>query len=103
MYYLLLFLILAYIIKYSITSYNRKKKSDIFFNKYFSEDRLYTLEEVSNAFKLDREHFLTLINTLEKHNYFIFFNKRGVSLVKDFYSQYELKYLVKILSKKNKL
>ncbi len=80
------------------------KKANAFLNKYFKdEDKLYSLKEVSDAFILEEDHFLKLLSTLEKYNYFSFFNKRGVTMVKDFYSKYELKYLVRLLCKKQKL
>nr|WP_300743265.1 hypothetical protein [uncultured Brachyspira sp.] len=79
-------------------------KSNKFLNKYFKdEDKLYSLEEVSSVFRLEKEHFSKLLSTLEKYHYFSFFNKRGVTMVKDYYSRYELKYLIRLLSKKQKL
>ena len=101
-FFILLF-ILVLLLKFIIDKIIAIKKANEFINKYFFEDKLYSAEEVSNIFKLDKEHFFSLINTLENYNYFSFFNKRGVIMTKDFYSKYELKYLIRILSKKQKL
>lgn len=101
-FFILLF-ILVLLLKFIIDKIIVIKKSNQFMNKYFFEDKLYSAEEVSNIFKLDKEHFFSLINTLEKYNYFSFFNKRGIIMTKDFYSKYELKYLIRLLSKKQKL
>lgn len=101
-FFILLF-ILVLLLKFIIDKIIIIKKSNRFINKYFFEDKLYSAEEVSNIFKLDKEHFFSLINTLEKYNYFSFFNKRGIIMTKDFYSKYELKYLIRLLSKKQKL
>ena len=95
---------LTLLIKYIVSKIIISNKANIFLNKHFQdEDKLYTIEEVSNSFKLDKEHFKSLINILETHQYFSFFNKRGVTMVKDYYSRYELKYLVELLLKKKKL
>lgn len=101
-FFILLF-ISALLLRYIICRFIIIKKSNSFINKYFYEDKLYSAEEVSNIFKLDKEHFFSLINTLEKYNYFSFLNKRGITMTKDFYSKYELKYLIRLLSKKQKL
>ena len=102
--YFILIFVLIFIIKIIINNIVITKKSNNFLNKYFKdEDKLYSLKEVSEAFRLEEEHFKKLIYTLEKYNYFSFFNKRGVTMVKDIYSKYELKYLIKLLSKKQKL
>ena len=102
-YFILLFII-VFTIKIAVTRIIILKKSNAFLNKHFKdEDKLYSLKEVAEAFRLDENHFLKLLSTLEKYNYFTFFNKRGVTMVKDFYSKYELKYLVRLLSKKQKL
>ena len=101
-FFILLF-ILVLLLKFIIDKIILIKKSNQFMSKYFFEDKLYSAEEVSNIFKLDKEHFFSLINTLEKYNYFSFFNKRGIIMTKDFYSKYELKYLIRFLSKKQKL
>ena len=102
-YFLILFIIVL-TIKIIIDNICITIKSNKFLNKYFKdEDKLYSLKYVSEAFKLEEEHFCKLLETLEKYHYFSFFNKRGVTMVKDFYSKYELKYLVKLLSKKQKL
>lgn len=101
-FFILLF-ILVLLLKFIVDKIIVIKKSNQFMSKYFFEDKLYSAEEVSNIFKLDKEHFFSLINTLEKYNYFSFFNKRGVIMTKDFYSKYELKYLIRLLSKKQKL
>ena len=101
-FFILLF-ILVLLLKFIVGRIMIIKKSNEFINKYFFEDKLYSAEEVSNIFKLDKEHFFSLINTLENYNYFSFFNKRGVIMTKDFYSKYELKYLIRLLSKKQKL
>ena len=101
-FFILLF-ILVLLLKFIIDKIIAIKKANEFINKYFFEDKLYSAEEVSNIFKLDKEHFFSLINTLENYNYFSFFNKRGIIMTKDFYSKYELKYLIRILSKKQKL
>lgn len=102
--YFILIFIIALIIKIIVNNIVISKKSNEFLDKYFKdEEKLYSIKEVSEAFKLEEEHFKKLLCILEKHNYFHFFNKRGVTMVKDFYSKYELKYLVKILSKKQKL
>lgn len=101
-FFILLF-ILVLLLKFIVDKIIVIKKSNQFMNKYFFEDKLYSAEEVSNIFKLDKEHFFSLINTLEKYNYFSFFNKRGIIMTKDFYSKYELKYLIRLLSKKQKL
>lgn len=101
-FFILLF-ILVLLLKFIVDKIIVIKKSNQFMSKYFFEDKLYSAEEVSDIFKLDKEHFFSLINTLEKYNYFSFFNKRGVIMTKDFYSKYELKYLIRLLSKKQKL
>ncbi|WP_295157667.1 hypothetical protein [uncultured Brachyspira sp.] len=102
-YSILLFIFFLFL-KIIITNIFVLKKADIFLNKYFKdENKLYSLKEVSKAFKLEEEHFLKLLSTLEKYHYFDFFNKRGVTMVKDFYSKYELKYLIRLLCKKQKL
>ncbi|WP_295296099.1 hypothetical protein [uncultured Brachyspira sp.] len=102
--YLLILFAFTLLIKYIVSKIIIIKKANIFLNKYFpDEDKLYTIEEVSNSFKLDKEHFKSLIGILETHQYFNFFNKRGVTMVKDYYSRYELKYLVGLLLKKKKL
>lgn len=101
-FFILLF-ILVLLLKFIVDKIIVIKKSNQFMSKYFFEDKLYSAEEVSNIFKLDKEHFFSLINTLEKYNYFSFFNKRGIIMTKDFYSKYELKYLIRLLSKKQKL
>lgn len=102
--YSLILFIIVLTIKIIINNICIKIKSDKFLNKYFKdEDKLYSLEEVSSAFRLEKEHFSKLLSTLEKYHYFSFFNKRGVTMVKDYYSRYELKYLVRLLSKKQKL
>ena len=94
---------LVLLLKFIIDKIIVIKKANEFINKHFFEDKLYSAEEVSNIFKLDKEHFFSLINTLENYNYFSFFNKRGIIMTKDFYSRYELKYLIRLLSKKQKL
>jgi hypothetical protein len=99
----ILSLFLIYIIYKIVQNIKLKKKSKIFFDKYFNEDKLYSLTEVSNAFKLDENHFHSLIKTLQTYKYFSFFNRRGVDMIKDYYSQYELKFLIKIISKKQNL
>lgn len=102
--YLLILFIIAFTIKIIINNIAVTIKSNKFLNKYFKDDdKLYSLEEVASAFKLEKEHFGKLLETLEKYHYFSFFNKRGVTMVKDFYSKYELRYLVRLLSKKQKL
>ena len=102
--YLLILFAFTLLIKYIVSKIIIIKKANIFLNKYFpDEDKLYTIEEVSNSFKLDKEHFKYLISILETHKYFSFFNKRGVTMVKDYYSRYELKYLAELLIKKKKL
>lgn len=101
-FFILLF-ILSILLKHIICRFIIVKKANDFINKYFYEDKLYSADEVSKIFKLDKGHFFSLINTLEKYNYFSFFNKRGITMTKDFYSKYELKYLVRLLSKKQKL
>ncbi|PCG20134.1 hypothetical protein [Brachyspira sp. G79] len=102
--YLLILFIITFIIKIIINNIAVTIKSNNFLNKYFKDDdKLYSLEEVSKAFKLEKDHFTRLLETLEKYHYFSFFNKKGITMVKDFYSKYELKYLVRLLSKKQKL
>ena len=102
--YSLILFIIVLIIKIIIDNIRIRIKSNKFLDKYFKdEDKLYSLEEVASAFKLEKDHFLKLLSTLEKYHYFSFFNKRGVTMAKDYYSKYELKYLVRILSKKQKL
>ncbi|MEI0519001.1 hypothetical protein [Brachyspira murdochii] len=102
--YLLILFIIVFIIKIIVNNITAAIKSNKFLNRYFKDDdKLYSLEEVSSAFKLEKEHFSKLLETLEKYHYFSFFNRRGVTMVKDFYSKYELRYLVRLLSKKQKL
>lgn len=101
-FFILLF-ILVLLLKFIIDKIIIIKKSNRFLRKYFFEDKLYSAEEVSNIFKLDKDNFFSLIKTLEQYNYFSFFNKRGIIMTKDFYSKYELKYLIRLLSKKQKL
>ena len=102
--YLLILFALTLFIRYVVSKIIISRNTKIFLNKHFQdEDKLYTIEEVSNSFKLDKEHFKSLISILETHQYFSFFNKKGVTMVKDYYSKYELKYLVELLLKKKKL
>lgn len=101
-FFILLF-ILVLLLKFIIDKIIIIKKSNRFLRKYFFEDKLYSAEEVANIFKLDKDNFFSIIKTLEQYNYFSFFNKRGVIMTKDFYSKYELKYLIRLLSKKQKL
>lgn len=101
-FFILLF-VFIFLLKYIVERIIAIKKANRFLEEYFYEDKLYSAEEVSNIFKLDKERFFSLINILEKHNYFYFLNKRGIIMAKDFYSKYELKYLIRILSKKQKL
>ncbi len=101
-FFILLF-ILVLLLKFIIDKIIIIKKSNRFLRKYFFEDKLYSAEEVANIFKLDKDNFFSLIKTLEQYNYFSFFNKRGIIMTKDFYSKYELKYLIRIFSKKQKL
>ncbi|MBI4976826.1 MAG: hypothetical protein HZC28_05050 [Spirochaetes bacterium] len=77
-------------------------RADKFHRAHFAVDRIYPLAEVAAAFRLDERHFLTLMDVLEHHRYFTFFNRRGVTLVKDYYSSYELKRLVRLLAVKKK-
>ena len=65
--------VLFFLIKYIINKIIITKKANQFLNKYFYEDKLYSAEEVSNIFKLDKERFFSLINTLEQYNYFYSF------------------------------
>ena len=102
--YLLILFALTLFIRHIVSKIIISRNAKNFLNKHFQdEDKLYTIEEVSNSFKLDKEHFKSLISILETHQYFTFFNKRGVTMVKDYYSRYELKYLVELLLKKKKL
>ncbi|MEI0478368.1 hypothetical protein [Brachyspira pulli] len=102
-YFIILFII-TIVIKIIIDNICITIKSNKFLNKYFQDDeKLYSLKEVSEAFRLEEEHFSKLLETLEKYHYFSFFNKRGVTMVKDYYSKYELRYLIRLLSKKQKL
>lgn len=94
---------LFYITRLIAKSVTRKKKASEFFIKHFSENRLYTLSEVASSFNVEDEHFHKLLSILQNYKYFHFFNKRGVDMIKDYYSGYELKFLIKILLKKNKL
>lgn len=102
-YYILISILAVIFIKHIISLFTNKNKINYYINKYFREERLYTLKEVASVFRLEEEHFLKLIKTLENYNYFPFFKKAGVTMVKDYYSKYELKTLIKILVKKNKL
>lgn len=95
-------IIVVYIIRVIMTSRIRKKSNN-FFMTHFKEDRLYSASEVAYSFKLDKDYFHKLLSILESYKYFNFFNKSGVFMVKDYYSQYEIKFLIKILVKKNKL
>lgn len=101
-YFLILFLVFLFV-RYLISRLFIINKSNIFLKKHFSEDRLYTADEVAKTFRLDTEDFHRLLKTLEDYNYFLFFKKRGVTMVKDYYSQYELKFLLRLLCKKEKL
>jgi len=91
------------VVRFIVKSVIRKKKASKFFIKHFNEDRLYTLSEVASSFNIEDEHFHKLLSILQNYKYFHFFNKRGVDMIKDYYSGYELKFLIKILLKKNKL
>lgn len=102
--YSILIFVIVFIIKSVIAYILIIKKSNTFLNKHFKDNnKIYSVKEVSEAFNIDEVHFTKLIYTLEKYNYFTFFNKRGVTMVKDFYSKYELKHLIILLNKKQKL
>lgn len=91
------------IVKYFIYYIKVINKSNKFLKTHFNEDKLYSSKEVSKVFHLNEKDFLNLLQTLEDYNYFIFFKRRGVTMVKDYYSKYELKFLLRLLSKKEKL
>ncbi len=75
--YSLLIFIAALFIKIIVNKIIIIVKSYKFLNKYFKDDnKLYSVKEVSEAFKLDEDHFLKLLSILEKYKYFTFFNKR---------------------------
>ena len=81
--YFIVIFILTFVVKVIIKNIIIANKSLKFLNKYFSdEDKLYSLKEVAEAFRLEEDHFIKLIGTLEKYHYFSFFNKRGVTMVK---------------------
>ena len=80
--YLLVLFAFTLLIKYIVSKIIISKKANLFLNKHFQdEDKLYTIEEVSNSFKLDKEHFKSLISILETHQYFSFFNKSKIQLI----------------------
>lgn len=92
-----------YFLSSQIKYFIRKKKSDLFFEEHFSEDRIYTIDEIAFCFKLDREKMLSILKTLDDSGMFLFLKKRGVAMNKDYYSKYEMKILTRLLAKKNKL
>ena len=95
--------ILYYIIKTLLELVIRKKKANTFIVKNFKEDRLYSISELASSFNMEELDFHRLLSVLQTYKYFNFFNKKGVDMIKDYYSKYEIKFLVKILLKKNKL
>ena len=95
--------ILYYIIRSLIELVTRKKKASKFLINNFNEDRLYSILEVASSFNMEVDDFHRLLSILQSYKYFNFFNKKGVDMIKDYYSKYEIKFLVKILLKKNKL
>ncbi len=95
--------ILYYIIKTLLELVIRKKKANKFIIKNFKEDRLYSISEVASSFNMGESDFHRLLSVLQSYKYFNFFNKRGVDMIKDYYSKYEINFLIKILLKKNKL
>ncbi|MEK6793719.1 MAG: hypothetical protein AABZ39_03005 [Spirochaetota bacterium] len=81
----------------------RRRAADRFHARQFAAERIYTVDEVAAAFHLERHQFLSLIKVLEDFDHFRFFNKRGVVFAKDYYSPFELKALVRLVSRKNRL
>lgn len=86
-----------------ITAVIRRRDADRFHAKHFSVDRIYTVDEVADVFHLERGQFLSLVKILEGYDHFRFFNKRGIVFAKDYYSPFELKALVRLVSQKNRL
>lgn len=70
---------------------------------HFAEDRIYTVEEVAGVFRLDSTHFKKLMGILEENGVFSRFTKMGVEMAKDYYSSYELRALLAVLVRKQKL
>lgn len=101
--YVAILFLLAIATKKIIEYIKTKKKIKIFLLLYFNEDRLYNIDEIANAFKLDKEHLLDILETLENYNYFKRLKKNGVTLIKDYYSLYEIKIILKVVSKKVRL
>jgi len=52
----------------------RRKSADRFHAAHFSADRIYTVDEVADAFHLERGQFLSLVKILEEFDHFRFFN-----------------------------
>ena len=95
--------VLALIIARIAAAIVRRFRADSFHRLHFAADRIYTVEEVSAVFRLTREQFHSFVGILEQFDHFRFFNRRGVTLVKDYYSAYELRALIRLVSRRNRL
>ncbi len=90
-------------IKLALTYVNNYIKYKKFIKKHFVEDRLYNIDELAGSFALDTPTMKNVLNMLQKAYVFRSLNDMGVSMDKDYFSKYEIKILVKMLVKKNKL
>ncbi len=91
------------IIKIAFTSIKNHIKYKKFIKKNFTDDKLYTIDDLSNAFTLDTETMTKVLRMLEKAYVFKKLNSLGITMDKEYFSKYEIKILVRILLKKNKL
>lgn len=98
---LLIFIVVLLVRGGLIIYYNIKAHS--VWKRYFLPDKLYSAKMVSAAFKIDKEHFHKLMKTLEEYNNFRTFEEDGVELVKEYYSSYELKYIIRKLIEKTNI
>ncbi len=91
---------IATIIKLSFTYIKNYIKGRKFIKKHFFEDKLYTIDDLANAFNLDVETMINILRMLEKAYVFRKLNSLGVSMDKEYFSRYEMTILVKMLVQK---
>ncbi len=101
--YILIIIFTMTILKIFISFMIRYIKSIRFFRKYFYEDRLYKLEDLSEAFKLDNETMIKILNSIEKSGGFKKLKSNNITMNKNYFSKYEIRILINTLIKKNKL
>ncbi len=88
--------IIKFVFNYASNYFKYKK----FIQKHFSQDKIYTINELSAAFNLDIETMKKILRMLEKAFVFRKMNALGVTMDKDYFSKYEIKILVRMLVKK---